>query len=742
MSVSPRNSGLSGLICLKRAEPGRCGRIWKSFFAGAALVLALPVLAESVPVKPATAVADEAAFFDLLDLSQPSLSAVRTAVAVRDWPAAKQAWAQYLSTRTSPHWLWSRRDRSAFEAAYDAQFGGLARYTNAANRVLARDFTLLDVHKQLAPQVEWLHGPIEWTHVLSRFGYWHDMGLAYWATGDARYAADFVDLLEQWIQANPVPAKVSNSRGTNGSVWRTLEAGIRSQVWFESMERFMDAPAFDAEAKYLMTRSLVEHAHYLDAWLVAYRRGNWQVCEASGLATIGVMLPEFKAASGWRERGFTFLLEHMQKDVLPDGAHSELTPGYHTWVMSQFTTMARLAKLNGVEIPGLLERHEKMFEFLQAISRPDRSLPPVGDAGFSDTFRDSMGQGAWLYHRPDFRYFVGDKCREDWVWLFGPDACAEIAAQPSRLPAYTSVLLPEAQYMVMRSGWRPDARYLLFDCAPWGGSHSHQDRLQVTVFAGRDLIVDSGMCSYDQSPRRDLLKTAAHSVVMIDGQEQFNVDPQLLAWHTGSQADFASGRITKDGFSIQRSVLFVKPGYWVVMDHIQGEGEHKVTRLFHFPAGSAAQADGNVAQTCFTNRMNIRVQPVDVAKLEMREAMHAGKNKAMVYPAPVAALLAKGKLPMTLCTVLLPYADVKDLPQVRALKTGDPKIARLRLEFPDGQRDELALAAEPTALVIGSERAKSRALCVRRGPQSNAVIDIPDGVGEATFASTEENSPN
>jgi len=341
-------------------------------------MFALSVPAEPVSATSPLAVANEAAFFDLLDLSRPELAAVRAAVAAHDWPAAKQAWARHLSTRTTPRWLWSRRDRPAFQKIYADQFGGLARYTNAANLVLARDFTLLGVRKQLTNPVAWLQGPIEWTHVLSRFGYWHDLGLAYWGTGDSRYAKDFVDLLEQWIQANPVPEKVSNSRGQHGSVWRTLETGIRGQAWFESMELFMDAPEFDAEAKYLMTRSLVEHARYLEAWLTMYRRGNWQVCEASGLATIGLMLPEFKAAAGWRDRGFQFLVEHMRQDVFADGAHSELTPGYHTWVMNQFTATARLAKLNGLAIPGLLERHEKMFEFLLALSRPwvTRALAP------------------------------------------------------------------------------------------------------------------------------------------------------------------------------------------------------------------------------------------------------------------------------------------------------------------------------------------------------------------------------
>lgn len=675
------------------------------------------------------AVPDEAAFFARMDLTRPDLAAVRQAVNVRDWKAAKLAWAQHLANRTAPRWLWSRRDRPAFEKVYDAQFGGLSRYTNAANEVLARDFAFLGIRKQLQHKVEWLQGPIEWTHVLSRFGYWHDMGLAYWGTGRSIYARDFVDLLTDWVESNPVPAKVSNDRGQRGSVWRTLEAGIRGQSWFEAMELFMDAPEFDAQAKYLMTRSLIEHADYLQAWVTTFRAGNWQVCEASGLATIGIMLPEFKDAVGWRDRGLNYLVEHMQKDVGPDGAHWELTPGYHGWVMNEFMNVSLLAKANGIEVPGLLARHEKMFEFLEDISRPDRTFPPVGDAGNGKaTIEDNMGRGALLHGRPDFRFLSATNCLEDWVWLFGPGVCERMGGLATQPPDFTSVLLPDAKYAVMRTGWKSTDQYLLFDCAPWRGGHSHQDRLQVSVFAGRDLIVDPGMCSYDQPQARELRTSAAHNVVMIDGEEQLKADPELLAWHTDEQADFASGRIETNGFSHQRSVLFVKPGYWVVTDFIGGQGKHEVTRLFHFASGTSATADRNAAQTAFQDGMNIRVQPVDDARLELRTGLVVG-GSVTFRKGSVAALISKGNLPMTLCTVLLPYANAKELPKVTAVKASAPDVMQLRLDFPNGQRDEIAIAAEPSPLRIGSQQAHTSALCVRRGPLANSIIAIPNGIG-------------
>ncbi len=676
------------------------------------------------------AVQGEPAFFALLDLNRQDLAAVREAVTRQNWPAAKAAWARHLETRTEPKWVWSRRDRAELIRLEEERFGGLARYTNAANRVLARDFQFLGVRKQLAHRVEWLHGRIEWTHVLSRFGYWRDLGYAYWGTGNPIYAEDFVFLLKSWIADNPVPLKPSTDRGTNGSVWRTLEVGIRSDVWFDALELFMDAPEFDAEAKYLMSRSLVEHARYLEAWSTKYRMGNWQVCEASGLATIGIMLPEFKAAAGWRERGLRLLVDHMQRDVEPDGAHHELTPGYHTWVMMEFLKVGLLSRANGYEGAGLLDRHEKMFEFLMDLREPDGACVTVGDAGHGRSpvhLAESLGVGALMYQRADLRYLGAEQGAESWLWLFGPGVFEKYARLKAQPPAFTSVLLPSAQYAVMRTGWDKEARFLMFDCAPWGGGHSHQDRLQVVVAAGRELLVDPGMYSYDQPLSTSYLrKSAAHNVLMIDGKEQPACDPELLAWHTDAAADFASGQIHTPELRHQRSVLFVKPDYWVVADFVAGSGAHELTRLFHFPLKAPASVVDGAVQTGFETGSNIRVQVTDGARCEMREGW-IPVGDATAEKAPVAAFVEKRSLPAAMGTVLTPFADPARLPVVKSIPSSDPLVVRLQVTFPNGQQDDIAMAAEKYLLRVGELQTNAFAVCVRRGPVANAEIVVPGG---------------
>ncbi len=309
------------------------------------------VVEESVPYPPADiAVPDMQALCDCLDLTRPDLAALRAAADRQDWPAAKQAWLEHLRARTNPTWTFSRRDREAIVKLVNEQFNGFGGSVRGADAALARDFNWLGVRKQLDHDIEWLQGPVEWTHVLSRFGYWNPMGQAWWATGDAKYAADFVSMLKDWVADNPVPRILTNGRGPNGTVWRTLETGIRGDGWWDALEYFLDAEAFDAEAAFVFTKSIIEQARHLHRYTVAMRAGNWQVVECTGLAAVGIMLPEAKEAAAWRQRAFEYLVRHMAEDVYPDGGHSELTPGYHAWVMERFLKVALLCRANGYEV--------------------------------------------------------------------------------------------------------------------------------------------------------------------------------------------------------------------------------------------------------------------------------------------------------------------------------------------------------------------------------------------------------
>ena len=89
---------------------------------------------------------------------------------------------------------------------------------------------------------------------------------------------------------------------------------------------------------------------------------------------------------------------------------------------------------------------------------------------------------------------------------------------------------------------------------------------------------------------------------MIDGQEQPDSNPSVQSWNVKERVEFASGSIHNKELTHQRSVLFVKPNYWVVVDHVTENGkqtveqssERSLTRLFHLPDVDVSQIANSV----------------------------------------------------------------------------------------------------------------------------------------------------
>ncbi len=175
--------------------------------------------------------------------------------------------------------------------------------------------------------------------------------------------------------------------------------------------------------------------------------------------------------------------------------------------------------------------------------------------------------------------------------------------------------MPYGGLAVMRSGWSSEAHYLIMDAAPFGGVHGHEDRLsiEVSVF-GRPVIVDPGTYTYNASDsfRSYFTGSHAHNSVLVDGLGQVrrwqpaHMTPHAgirpaIGWISNDQVDFVQA-CDDEGYGKyqfqrpnrpeiertvrhQRSVLFVKPCYWVIVDTMHAEGFHEYQRYFQAAAG-------------------------------------------------------------------------------------------------------------------------------------------------------------
>lgn len=563
-------------------------------------------------------------FFRTLDLTWPGLEEVRDAVEAADWKAASSAFARYLREREHPQWYFDPRD----------PLGGGTIDPNdltVANDALRDRFNIYGTPVQFADgNIDWSYNPTkqpgytgaatdEWTWGLNRHNFWPRMGRAYHLLKNEQYAEAFVRQMTHWIENNPVPLWAQQGAGSR---WRTIEAGLRMQgSWPNAFLYFLSSPSFTDEAIVTMVRSMVEHARYL---MTHNTGGNWLTIEMNGLYHVGVLFPEFKEAAQWRRFAGERMRDALTRQVYPDGAQVELTPEYHITALENFLGIADIATMNGYELPeGFLSNLERMFSYTVYMLKPDGLLPDFNDSVNANP-RNILWRGHQLF--PE---------RQDFLWV----AMGRSVGSP---PEETSYAFPWAGYLVQRSGWDGNARYLAFDVGPFGYGHQHEDKLNFILTAyGKDLVVDAGKHVYDNSRWRAYVRSSyGHNVALVDGKVQnrrmsgdtFVTDAPLPhIWEVTPEYEFAQGYYGSEleGYgeiprwiaTHQRSILYVKEGvgqdFWVVADTFLPEDaqSHKYETLFHLNADEARVDEGNVVRTLQSHGANLGIFPlvVDVA---------------------------------------------------------------------------------------------------------------------------------
>ena len=468
-------------------------------------------------------------FFLSLDLNRPGLAAVQEAVEDEDWPAAGTALAGYYRHRTNP-------------AAPPLPKTTSTKY---ADQICEHVFTFVGCEPyRLPPEIQWNEDPFDydqWAIALNRHTHWRTLGATYAGTGDEKYAREFVAQLRSWIDAMPVFLGKRFVQGPYAVAGRnplSLDAGIRmGQSWFPAFYYFLRSPSFRDEDLLAMLQSFRRHAQYLMDPQHFKAGSNWGAMESSGLLHIGCYLPEFREAAEWRETAVNRLYAELDRQVYPDGAQKELTPGYHGVTLSNVLDAVQVAEQCDIALPDdFIAKLERMFDYYVRIRKPDGTTPMLNDSG-SHAVRGQLAKGAALFpNRGDFTYFATN-------------------GESGSLPDYTSTRLDYAGWHIMRSGWVKGACYMLLDGGPFGTGHQHEDKLSIVVHAfERTVIPEAGRYSYDASKWREYsLSTPSHNTIMVDGLPQRHgavraswesKQPVDTVWYTSDQLDYAAASYT------------------------------------------------------------------------------------------------------------------------------------------------------------------------------------------------------
>lgn len=264
----------------------------------------------------------------------------------------------------------------------------------------------------------------------------------------------------------------------------------------------------------------------------------------------------------------------LKEQILPDGAHYELTPMYHQIILYRILDCYQLVSKNAWKSHELTvelkETASKMLGWLKNMQFSSGELPLVNDS------------------------------------------TNNIAPTPAELYSYAEKLgisvnsmpLNESGYRFIRS----ENLELLMDVGQIAPSyqpgHSHADNLQILVYkAGKPYLVDTGISTYEKNSRRQLERsTSLHNTLTIDGRNSsevwsgFRVGRRAKTKLREDNAIFIEA--SHDGYSYlgaihQRSVELVAGGF-AIKDTVFCKKRNKtITGNLHFHPDRQVQLEGN-----------------------------------------------------------------------------------------------------------------------------------------------------
>lgn len=634
----------------------------------------------------------------------------------RPIPGPASARLEQFRARVGPQLSPAFHDRSDTVAELRRRFGPThAALVERADRIAHGRFDLLGMRDvSFGSPIDWHLDPLSgsrtslahWTRFartdpkstvdrklvweLNRHQHLVVLGRAYWLTEDERYADTFAAQLSSWLDANPP------RRGVNWS--SSLEVALRAISWTWALHFFRDAPQLTPVLFHAALEHLQAHGGHVETHLSTYSSPNTHLTgEGLALVCLGTVWPELRGAARWRATGLGILLSALDSQVHADGVHFERSTAYHRYTVEFYSHLLALSSANGGDLPAAVrDRLGAMLDYLLAVSRPDGTLPLLGDDDggrllplderpYADVL-STLASGGALLTRGDLLGVAGEPS-EAALWLLGPmglRACDLIARHP---PARTSAAFHQGGVYVMRDSWSATANVLTISCGTSGSAHAHADALAFDLSAvGRPILTDAGTYSYVRGREHadEFRTTAAHNTVMVDGLSASVPSApfgwshvarcSLRGWSAHPRFDFFEGahdgyRRLPDPVQHVRSVLSLEGRYWVIRDRLEAAGTHRYELRFHFAPGAhpALFQDDDVAV--------VRERPPDAPGIEIVTfgargswALSTGYVSQLYGArtgAAVASFTATGSGPQELITFMFPRAAREPAAAVR-----------------------------------------------------------------------------
>jgi len=429
---------------------------------------------------------------------------------------------------------------------------------NYANNIVNNDFTIFEKKYSADDELDWNHSfftnfrwsfiksekimkhplnknvDIKYVWELNRHQFLPYLGLAYYYTGDEKYAKAFKYLVLDWISKNPPLYGINWISG--------LEVSLRLTSWLFSLFFFKSSNEINNVAFFeKIFKSLFQHAYFLRKF---YERKsfNHTVGDLFGLFFFSKVFEKIKVMKKWEKKSYKLLYNEILRQIQSDGTHIEQSINYHRFVLEFFTLFIIL---NEEKLDRKAKKHiEKMYDFLILIIKPDGTYPLIGDNDdgkvlFLNCIKNNsvlelLNLGSILFNRGDLK-FISKKLSLSSILLLGEKGFKLYKNLQEREPDKRMNFFQDAGFFVMRNSWAVNSHYLFVDFSDFGpnnASHSHSDITNIILcYNGKNIINDSGTYSYNLSwEDRNLYRSSlAHNLLTVNFKNQAKIK-NWFAW--------------------------------------------------------------------------------------------------------------------------------------------------------------------------------------------------------------------
>lgn len=450
----------------------------------------------------------------------------------------------------------------------------------------------------------------------------------YWYTGDARYR----DVLLSEASALLPARSWVKSRRPSLPLWKA--------VW---VVRLASAEGPSPAATRLWRRLV----------LLAGREGAGIETPAERglfLLMMGILFGECREARAWKTQGLKLMERELLRRVGADGiCRSRRLP--EQIVLLSLSLQALLIGRPSESFPKPVEeRVERMLEALSVHREIPLLEPGFATAPFlfapaeARPIETLLGVGAIVFGRSDWTR-ADDPISEEAFFLTGP--AGETVRRSAASPAGSKVF-EEAGYAVLRSGAPNEKTLLLRSLFPAVGSkRENETPFALSMVAPRHLFLkDPSMVvrregAVPPPPGRSL----RHSFSSNGGTK--------LLWNRtflGEEIDYLEGEQPIDRREVngrhKRSVLFVRPDYWIIQDAFSGEGSLSADWRFPFPP--KAKIEGNLADGFHISTPDGRLWMAALG------SALTGVDTRMQQSDKEVVIRSAGPLPLSITTLLYP----------------------------------------------------------------------------------------